>query len=37
VVRPGPRLVDGLELLAWIVAGADGDPPHPDAVMRLTT
>lgn len=36
MVRPGPRLVDGLELLAWIVAGADGDPPHPDALLRIT-
>jgi iron complex transport system substrate-binding protein len=36
VVRPGPRLADGLELLAWIIAGAEGDPPHPDAVTRIT-
>jgi iron complex transport system substrate-binding protein len=35
VVRPGPRLVDGLELLAWIIAGAEGDPPHPHAVRRV--
>jgi hypothetical protein len=35
-VRPGPRLVDGLELLAWIVTGAEGNPPHPDAVTRVT-
>jgi iron complex transport system substrate-binding protein len=35
VVRPGPRLVDGLELLAWIIAGAEGDPPHPHAVTRI--
>jgi iron complex transport system substrate-binding protein len=34
VVRPGPRLVDGLELLAWNVGGAEGDPPHVDAVRR---
>ena len=36
VVRPGPRLVDGLELLAWIIAGAEGDPPHPHAVTRVS-
>jgi hypothetical protein len=24
VVRPGPRLVDGLELLAWLIAGGRG-------------
>ena len=36
VVRPGPRLVDGLELLAWIIAGAEGGPPHPDAVTCIT-
>jgi iron complex transport system substrate-binding protein len=36
VVRPGPRVVDGIELLAWILAGADGDPPHPDAATRIT-
>jgi iron complex transport system substrate-binding protein len=36
VVRPGPRLVDGLELLAWIIAGAEGDPPHPHAVGRVS-
>ena len=36
VVRPGPRLVDGLELLAWIIAGTDGDPPHPHAVTRVS-
>jgi ABC-type Fe3+-hydroxamate transport system substrate-binding protein len=35
VVRPGPRIVDGLELLAWIIAGTDGDPPHPHAVTRV--
>jgi hypothetical protein len=35
VVRPGPRLVDGLELLAWIIAGAERDPPHPHAVTRV--
>jgi iron complex transport system substrate-binding protein len=29
LVRPGPRLVDGLELLAWIIAGAEGDPASP--------
>ena len=36
VVRPGPRLVDGLELLAWIITGAEGDPPHPHAVTRVS-
>jgi iron complex transport system substrate-binding protein len=36
VVRPGPRLVDGLELLAWIIAGAEGDPPDAHAVTRLS-
>jgi iron complex transport system substrate-binding protein len=36
VVRPGPRLVDGLELLAWIIAGAEGDPPHPYALTRVS-
>jgi len=36
VVRPGPRLVDGLELLAWIIAGAEGDPPHPHAITRVS-
>jgi iron complex transport system substrate-binding protein len=36
LVRPGPRLVDGLELLAWIIAGAEGDPPHPHAVSRVS-
>jgi iron complex transport system substrate-binding protein len=36
VVRPGPRLVDGLELLSWIITGADGDPPHPHAVTRVS-
>jgi iron complex transport system substrate-binding protein len=36
VVRPGPRLVAGLELLAWIIAGAQGDAPHRDGVMRLS-
>lgn len=36
VVRPGPRLVDGLELLAWIIAGAEGNPPHPHAVTRVS-
>lgn len=36
VVRPGPRLVDGLELLAWIIAGAEGDPPHPNAITRVS-
>jgi iron complex transport system substrate-binding protein len=35
IVRPGPRLVTGLELLAWIVAGATDDPPLADAVARL--
>jgi hypothetical protein len=30
------RLVDGLELLAWIIAGAEGDPPHPHAVTRFS-
>jgi iron complex transport system substrate-binding protein len=36
LVRPGPRLVDGLELLAWIIAGAEGDPPHPHAITRIS-
>ena len=36
VVSPGPRLVDGLELLAWIIAGAEGDPPHPHAVTSVS-
>jgi iron complex transport system substrate-binding protein len=36
VVRPGPRLVDGLELLAWIIAGAVGDPPHSHAITRIS-
>jgi iron complex transport system substrate-binding protein len=36
VVRPGPRLVDGLELLAWLIAGAEGDPPHPHAITRVS-
>jgi iron complex transport system substrate-binding protein len=36
IVRPGPRLIDGLELLAWIIAGAEGDPPHPQAVTRVS-
>lgn len=35
VVRPGPRVVGGVELLAWILGGAEGDPPHPDAVARV--
>jgi iron complex transport system substrate-binding protein len=37
VVRPGPRVVDGIEVMAWILAGAQGDPPHPDAAFRVTT
>ncbi len=36
LVRPGPRLVDGLELLAWIIAGAEGDPPRPHAITRVS-
>jgi iron complex transport system substrate-binding protein len=36
LVRPGPRLVDGLELLAWIIAGAAGDPPRSHAITRIS-
>jgi iron complex transport system substrate-binding protein len=35
VVRPGPRVVTGVELVAWILAGGEGDPPVADAVRRL--
>jgi iron complex transport system substrate-binding protein len=35
LVRPGPRVVGGIELIAWILAGAEGDPPFPDAVARV--
>lgn len=35
--RPGPRLVDGLELLAWMLhPDVCERPPLPDAVQRLT-
>jgi iron complex transport system substrate-binding protein len=36
VVRPGPRVVAGVELFAWILGGGEGDPPVPDAAARLT-
>jgi iron complex transport system substrate-binding protein len=36
VVRPGHRLVDGLELLAWIIARAEGDPHHRGHPRQLT-
>ena len=40
-VRPGPRLVDGLELLAWLIAGGGGGPAspardHPHQLTRRT-
>lgn len=35
IVRPGPRVVGGLELVAWILGGAEGAPPHPDATARI--
>ncbi len=33
--RPGPRLVDTLEFLAWILHPGRFDPPPPDAVVPL--
>jgi iron complex transport system substrate-binding protein len=35
VVRPGPRVVGGVELLSWIIGGAEGDAPIRDAVERV--
>jgi iron complex transport system substrate-binding protein len=35
IVRPGPRVVDGLEVLAWVIAGAPGSPPHAHAAARV--
>lgn len=32
--RPGPRLIDGVELLAWVLHGA-GDPPPPGRAAEL--
>jgi iron complex transport system substrate-binding protein len=36
VVRPGPRVVGGVELLSWIIGGALGDPPIDGAVARVS-
>lgn len=35
VVRPGPHVVTGLELVAWILGGAQGAPPVADAVAQV--
>ena len=35
--RPGPRLIDGLEILAWVMHPDDFPEPPPGRVMRVTT
>jgi iron complex transport system substrate-binding protein len=33
--RPGPRIVDGLEILAWVIHPSDFPEPPPGSVARV--
>jgi iron complex transport system substrate-binding protein len=35
--RPGPRIVDGLEILAWAIHPEAFPHPPPDRVARVTS